>query len=609
MGPTDRDRATKTLQPLQPPVSHAEHGDSYLLLFEGSASHLFRLPLNGEVIIGRAQDADIRLNDPTASRKHACLSIQDGEIRIRDLESHNGTRVNDEQVALPRILISGDTIAICNATLVLQRQRLARRSRVAAEFSQFRQRLEEEIERAERYQRLLTLVVFELSDPSLDRGRALAVLMDDLRLIDLPAWEGASRLLLLMPEIPQSAVQETVERLLIRLLPLAPSGRAGFAIFLSDGTDGDTLIAGARAAAIAATPGSVLGARDLKSVRKLGEDSLFIADPAMFSVYELVEQLAKSDIPVLIHGETGTGKDLVARALHYWSPRSSLPLVTLNSATVQDSLAESQLFGHVKGAFSGATSAQAGILESAGSGTVFLDEIGEISLAVQAKLLRAIEARKLRPVGSNVERPFDARLVVATNRDLEREVQAGRFRQDLYYRLNVGIVELPPLRRRKRELLILARAFLQAACRRLGRTDPGLTDPVMERLQEYAWPGNVRELKNVMEFLASTVTEPAAELWHLPPSLRDFQSIPPEADEPSEVVTKSDSVTTLPRRPRSLPDEMRVLEIQRIQQELKETNGSVSQAAVRLNMPIRTVYHKIKLYGLKPAEFKKDRSE
>lgn len=604
MGPTDRERATKTLQPLPQRAPRDESSDSYLLLFEGSSSNLIRLPPSGEVIIGRAKEADIRLNDPAASRKHACLGIHDNEIRIRDLESHNGTRVNDEPVTLPRILISGDTIAICEATLVLQRHRSERRSRVVAEFSQFRQRLDEEIERAERYQRLLTLVVFELGNPDLDRTGVLTALADELRLIDLPAWEGATRLLLIMPEIPPSAVQETLERLLARLQPLAPDVRAGFAYFLSDGNDGDTLIAGARAAAIVAPPGTVSCASDLKSVRQLGDDSLVIADPAMFSVYDLVERLAKSDIPVLIYGETGTGKELVARALHYWSPRAKLPLVTINSATVQDSLAESQLFGHLKGAFSGATSAQIGLLESAGSGTVFLDEIGEISPAVQAKLLRAIEARKIRPIGSSVERSFNARLVVATNRDLEREVAEGRFRQDLYYRLNVGMVRLPPLRNRKRELLILARAFLQSACRRLGRPVPGLTDPVMERLQEYAWPGNVRQLKNAMEVLASTMTDPSVELWHLPPYLRDLQSTKQDAYEQNSTSTKSESVTVSAKRPRSLPDEMRTLEIQRMQQELKETNWSVAQAAVRLNMPIRTLYHKIKLYGLKPPEAK-----
>lgn len=589
---SEKERETETLRALPPHPGPRDGGRSFLFVVEEDASCLVPLPESGEVIIGRAQDAHVRLNDPAASRRHACLSVLPHEVRIRDLESHNGTFVNGEMVTLPRMLLSGDSISICNATLILHRQQGLQRSTSFAESAQLRQRLEDEIDRALRYHRPLALLVLDFGPQPPDRAAVQSALAMGMRRIDLPAWESPTRLALVAPELSTDALPLHAARLLESVRPLGPV-RLGHAACPADGCDADTLIACGRAAAVAASPGQVLAASSLKTVRQVGEDEVILADPAMQRVYQLVERLAQSDIPVLITGETGTGKELIARALHAWSRRERSPLISINCATLTESIAESQLFGHVKGAFTGAHADHRGFLESANGGTVFFDELGEIALNVQAKLLRALESRRIQPVGASTERPINVRVVAATNRDLPREIRIGRFREDLYYRIHSGVIALPPLRSRKRELPILARSFLEGACRRQSREPLVLSDPVMERLLSYPWPGNVRQLKNEMEFLAATVEESVVEPWHLSTRL-DGSSVPPPAEG-------TDRAAMPPQPGASLQEEVRVLERRRIKEAMERTGGAVKDAAALLGMPWRTLYYKLKQYELQPS--------
>ena len=584
---------TKTL-PLQPnPIGTPDERRSLLMLFEENASSLIPLPDSGEVIIGRAQEAQIRLRDPATSRRHACLSISRHDIRLRDLESHNGTYVNGEAVTLPRALLSGDVISICSATLILHRQQEVLRPNAFAEIPLLRQRLDEETERASRYQRPLAVLVLDFGTQPPDKSAVAGALEPELRRIALSAWESPTRLLMVAPELSAYSLPQHAERLLHGAGQLGGEVRLGYAVCPTDGTDGDTLIVCARSAAQAASPRQFCAAATIQTVRKVGDEDLILAEPAMVRIYQLVERLAQSDLSVLIGGETGTGKELVARALHLWSRRQSRPLINVNCATLSESLAESQLFGHAKGSFTGAYAEQRGLLESARGGTVFFDEVGELSLSVQAKLLRALERKSVQPVGVSVERPIDVRVVAATNRDLEREVKAGRFREDLFYRFGVGTISLPPLRARKRELPILARAFLAAASARQGCEPLSLSNPVMERLLSLAWPGNVRQLKNEMEYLAATVLESVVDLCHLPERLDD--PLNRRDAEPAEVSTAG-------KRPfkSSLQDEVRALEHRRIVEAMSEARGAVAVAAELLGMPQRTLYYKLKQHGLSP---------
>ena len=222
-------------------------------------------------------------------------------------------------------------------------------------------------------------------------------------------------------------------------------------------------------------------------------------DPAVKQAYELITRAAATEISVLILGETGAGKEAMAETVHQRSPRSGGPFLLLNCAALSETLLESELFGHEKGAFTGAHVSKAGLLESTAGGTVFLDEVGELSLGTQAKLLRVLEERSVLRVGSTKPRRIDVRFVTATNRDLTREVRAGRFRGDLYYRISGVVVRIPPLRERLTEIEPLARYFLQEFCGQMGQAVPELAPGAIEALLGYEWPGNVRELKNVME--------------------------------------------------------------------------------------------------------------
>ncbi len=220
---------------------------------------------------------------------------------------------------------------------------------------------------------------------------------------------------------------------------------------------------------------------------------------AMRPVVDRLPQVARSEATVLITGESGTGKELLARAIHAASPRAAQPFVPINCGALPEGLLESELFGHVRGAFTGAVSDKRGLFDEADRGTIFLDEIGELTPALQVKLLRALQDKKVRPVGGNREIPVDVRVIAATNSDLRRLIEDGRFREDLYFRINVLHLHLPPLRARREDIPVLALTFVERACKRLGLPAKELHRDVIALLEAYSWPGNVRELENVIE--------------------------------------------------------------------------------------------------------------
>jgi two-component system response regulator HydG len=297
---------------------------------------------------------------------------------------------------------------------------------------------------------------------------------------------------------------------------------------------------------------------------------------SMRAVYALVERVAGSEASVLIRGETGTGKELIARAIHANSPRKGGPFVALNCAAVPPALLESELFGHARGAFTDAKSARTGLFLEASGGTLFLDEIGELPLEMQPKLLRALQERTVRPVGANVELPFDVRIITATNRDLEFEIFEKRFREDLFYRINVVNVDLPPLRDRAGDILILAQHFLT----RFSKRAIALSDSVAGKLMEYTWPGNVRELENCMERSVALARFDHLSIEDLPEKIRGYRSdrIVVSAENASEVVTLDE------------------LERRYIERVLVIAGNSRSKAATMLGLDRRTLYRRIERY-------------
>ena len=241
--------------------------------------------------------------------------------------------------------------------------------------------------------------------------------------------------------------------------------------------------------------------------------------PSVQAMLEMIERVAPSDATVLISGESGTGKELVARALHARSPRANEPFVAINCAAMPAPLLESELFGHVRGAFTDAKQARTGLFVQAGAGTVFLDEIGEMPIEMQVKLLRVLQERRVRPVGGDTELPVHARVVTASNRDLEEEVRTKRFREDLYYRINVVAIHVPPLRERADDVLVLAQHFLARSARRNRKPVTGISPPAARLLTGYDWPGNVRELENCLERAVALCRLEHITIDDLPPRL------------------------------------------------------------------------------------------
>ncbi|MBK7598614.1 MAG: sigma 54-interacting transcriptional regulator [Acidobacteria bacterium] len=299
----------------------------------------------------------------------------------------------------------------------------------------------------------------------------------------------------------------------------------------------------------------------------------------MRDVYDQVAQVAHTNTTVLIRGESGTGKELVAHAIHYNSPRSSKPFIKVNCAALPESLIESELFGHEKGAFTGAVARKRGRFELAEGGTLFLDEIGDLSPALQVKLLRVLQEREFERVGGIETIKVNVRLIAATNVDLEVAVQDGRFRSDLYYRLNVFSIYLPPLRERRTDILLLAEHFLEKYSRQNGKRIKRISTPAIDMLMSYHWPGNVRELENVIERTALVCDGSVIHGYQLPPTLQTAEG--------------SGTVTRI-----SLDNAIGAYEKDLIQDALKSARGNRARAARMLDTTERILGYKVKKYGI-----------
>ena len=307
------------------------------------------------------------------------------------------------------------------------------------------------------------------------------------------------------------------------------------------------------------------------------------ASRQMQQVFELIHRVAETDITVLIQGETGTGKELVARAIHEISQRRGGPFVTINCGAIPETLLESELFGHRKGAFTGADVDRKGLLKEAAGGTVFLDEIGETSQMFQVKLLRALQEREITPLGSNVPQSIDVRIIAATSRNLREEVEQGNFRSDLYYRINVVTIQLPPLRARKEDILPLVRYFIQAYNAKMGKKVAEVSDEAAEALLSYQWKGNVRELENVVERAIALSLDHQISLNDLPASVLEAPETSGEEESP-EVQTLEE------------------MEKQHIQRLLRELEDNYNEVAEKLGIGRTTLWRKMKKYGLEREE-------
>lgn len=323
--------------------------------------------------------------------------------------------------------------------------------------------------------------------------------------------------------------------------------------------------------------------RAMAASAKSRVDSMPVVEsPIMQTLHARARKVAQGDFSVLLLGETGVGKEVLARVIHEASPRAGKPLLTLNCAALPESLLESELFGYERGSFSGATQSRAGLFESAEGGTVFLDEIGEMPLGAQARLLRVLEQREVMRIGARVAQPIDVRFISATNRNLEAEITRGTFRQDLLFRLNAVTLEIPPLRKRIEEIPRLAEVFLEMTFRKMGKTAPTIASATLGKLVAYGFPGNVRELRNAMDHAAAECEGDVVLPEHLPPRMGGLS-----------MITESNSPGV-----REVNAALGEIERRRIEEALEACGGNQTRAAEVLGISRRTLVGRLSEYGM-----------
>ncbi len=327
--------------------------------------------------------------------------------------------------------------------------------------------------------------------------------------------------------------------------------------------------------------------RDMK--QSLGERAIVAASDGMIDLLEMLERTAGYKSTVLVTGESGTGKEVIARAIHAQSPRREAPFVAVNCGAIPENLLESELFGHAKGAFTGANRAHRGLFAEADQGTLFLDEIAEMPVALQVKLLRAIQEEEIRPVGETKSQQVDVRVIAATARDLEREMAEGRFREDLFYRLNVVRLEVPPLRERRADIPLLVDHFLARFRDQLGKPIRAVSDETLDLLVGYGWPGNVRELENLIERAVILTDGDTIEAGALPSIVAETKSMPAEG-EASDAYPDEDF---------NLKRARQQFEAGLIRKALARTDGNRTHAARLLEISHRALLYKIKDYGIR----------
>ncbi len=562
-----------------PGPSAKTKGRISLRVFGEGIYEVHALPSSGEVTIGRSQQADIRIEHPSVSRLHAILRVGN-RITVEDAGSANGTSIGGRALVAGEQaeIAAGEPIDLGSVMIVVQATDVAARPRRLWNHAFFEARLEEECQRAGRQGGSFALVRLGLGGQP-GAAELVAAAIEPEHLL---AEYGPNEYELLLPEVDGAQAQRRIEQIERRLAERGLRLRKGVALFPVDGRTPEALMA-----------------RACRDVWGRGADgtlvNVIVADPAMQRLYRLVERLAAGGISVLLLGETGVGKEIVAEAVHRLSPRADKPFLRLNCAAFTETLLESELFGYEKGAFSGAVQSKPGLLETAQGGTVFLDEVGEMPLSLQAKLLRVIEERRVMRVGGLKDRPIDVRFVAATNRDLQGEIAAGRFRQDLYYRLDGMSLVIPPLRERRGEIAELAQLFVAKATPP-GQRPPSLSAAALALLSAYEWPGNIRELRNVIERAVLLCGDELITPEHLPVE-KMKTSFVREAAPPSPARVADEAVVD--------GDDER----QRVIDALQQCAGNQTHAARLLGISRGTLLARLDAYKLPRPRPKKNKPE
>jgi DNA-binding NtrC family response regulator len=593
------DRTTATAAVLALPGDVVSERAFLVLTYtQDTAPHTRVVPLpdGAPVVFGRAPESTVPIQHDSVSRQHARVVRRRADIIVEDLGSRNGTFVNGVAVEGPTRVSSGDELTIGPVSAIVGvTTSMQQRTLVGSSF-EFEDRLAAECDRALRYHRSLGLAMLRLDGPSDAIGRALDRVAQHLRRMDFVGQYGPSEFAIILPEADADATDAAARRVAreARVGGLEGGGvnvHVGHAVCPRDGSQPEALVSRARAALRSARAGGGsdgVSSAPEESLPALGD--VVCVDPLMRRVFDLTRKVAGTNITVLITGETGVGKEIVAAAVHRQGPRAQSPLVTLNCSALPETLLESELFGHERGAFTGAERRKLGYFEAASGGTIFLDELGEMPPGVQAKLLRVLEQRTVTRLGGTAPVAVDVRVLCATNRDLEQEVARGRFREDLYFRVSAFSIMVPPLRDRPSEIAPLAAHFARQFARELGQQPPTFSDDTLRALESYAWPGNVRELRNAIE--RAVVLQPDGRILpeHLP------ERVVATAGAPAE----PQAMAALPGTG-EIDVRQRVAEVEQgaVAAALAAAGGNQTRAAKRLGISRWALIRLMQKYGIK----------
>jgi DNA-binding NtrC family response regulator len=568
-----------------------------LLLYHRDGVEAAPLVEGQSLVIGRAYPADLAIADESLSRQHARVEITDGEIWVEDLGSTNGTWVDGELVERCPV---GPESELVLGTVVVAVHALGSWDDVAGldGHDRFQRILEAEVNRARAFGRELALILVQDSgEPHGHVRRWLPEVRRLLRPFDVPALYSADTFEAILPEAGIATARATA-----RLLSDHVDGlRCGIGVFPNHGGSAEELleVTGEALRATSATERVVVGRTTPSAVECTAstEESPgpVARSSAMLRVLEAARRFSNTSMPVLIQGETGTGKEVVARLIHDWSERRDKPMICVNCGAIPAQLVESTLFGHEKGAFTGASTQARGVFETAEGGTVLLDEIGEMPIQAQAALLRVIETRRFNRVGSAKELKVNVRIIAATHRDLEKMCETGEFRRDLFYRLDAMAVRIPPLHKRPEDIEPLIARFIHNANRANARSIAGTDDEALERLLNHAWPGNVRELRNTIERAVviargdriTTADLPERICWL--PSRRA-----PAQSSSNDVVDEPLGVESI-----DLRSVVSAYETKLVLNTLKAVSWDRNRAAKALSLPVRTLSFKMQQLDIK----------
>jgi DNA-binding NtrC family response regulator len=566
------------------PAAESGQDGLFLMVVGPEGFRAIALPHKGVLQIGRSAQADIRIKDSLASRDHCRLHVEGGMVEIEDLESANGTLLRNHALP-PRVRVElalGDAVSVGATVLVLRSgDRLPQPVRVLPH-GYFLARLDEECASSVRGRSPFALVRLDV-EGEVSTSRCAGLLPLCLQPSDIIGAYGPQQYELLLPRTTPEAAKTLVAELGASLQQAGIVFRTGTAHHPIDGRSAAELL---ERACQAVRPGTI---------QPGPASDIILVDSAMQELHGLARDVAKSNINVLIVGETGTGKEILAEVVHRASPRAQGNFLSLNCAALSENLVEAELFGYEKGAFTGATQAKPGLLETAPAGTVFLDEIGELSLPLQAKLLRVIETRTLIRVGGVTKRTVDVRFVSATNRNLAQAIDSGGFRSDLYFRLNGITLAIPPLRDRPVEIEPFGRRFASEIACELGRSTPEISADALTLLRSYAWPGNIRELRNVIHRAvllcrSGLVITPD----NLPRELMEatFSAPQPTRTVPHGQTPLSDLSSTQPGSALEPAEKQRILDV------LEQTAGNQTAAAKLLGMGRTAFVARLNQYGI-----------